>query len=60
MKNNQKEAGSVVKIDKSLLKDVDNFIKEGDNHFRFSNKKQFIDRAVYEFLKKEKEIDDKK
>jgi len=46
-----KENGSVVKIDSFLLKKVDELIKKEENRFRFANKKQFIDLAVYEFLK---------
>ncbi|MBD3252526.1 hypothetical protein GF386_02240 [Candidatus Pacearchaeota archaeon] len=51
MKKN-KESGSVVKIDSSLLEDVDKILKKEKNKFRFVNKKQFIDIAVHEFLKK--------
>jgi hypothetical protein len=52
MVNKTKEASSVVKIDPSLLEKVENFIQKEENKFRFSNKKQFIDLAVYEFLEK--------
>jgi hypothetical protein len=48
------ERGSVVKIDSYLLKKVEEFIKKEENKFRFVNKKQFIDIAVNEFLKKRK------
>ena len=48
------EKGSVVKIDSCLLKKVEDFIKKEENKFRFVNKKQFIDIAVNEFLKKTK------
>lgn len=48
----QKNSCSVVKIDSSLLKSVEEFIKEPENRFRFVNKKQFIDLAVYELLMK--------
>ncbi|MFA5258753.1 MAG: hypothetical protein WC979_05730 [Candidatus Pacearchaeota archaeon] len=47
-----KEASSVVKIDPNLLEKVEYFIQKEENKFRFSNKKQFIDLAVYEFLEK--------
>lgn len=43
---------SAVKIDFGLLKEVEDFIKEEKNRFRFVNKKQFIDVAVYELLRK--------
>ena len=43
---------SVVKIDFNFLKRVEEFIRREENEFRFVNKKQFIDIAVYEFLKK--------
>lgn len=42
---------SVVKIDSKLLKEVEDFIKKEENRFKFTNKKQFIDIAVYEYLK---------
>jgi len=47
----EKEAG-VVKIDCSLLNEVEAVIKKEENKFKFANKKQFIDIAVNEFLKK--------
>lgn len=47
-----KEITSVVKIDSSLLEKVDNFIKKEENRFKYSNKKQFIDIAVHDFLEK--------
>ena len=50
-----KESCSVVKIDNSLLKEVEEFISQGENRFNFVNKKQFIDLAVHNFLKKIKE-----
>lgn len=43
---------NVVKIDFSLLKRVEEFIKKEENRLRFANKKQFVDIAVNEFLKK--------
>jgi len=52
MAEKSKEVG-VVKIDSSLLNKVEEFIKKGENRLRFANKKQFIDLAVFEFLKKE-------
>ncbi len=53
-----KDKGSVVKIDSELLKRVENFIRKEENRLKFVNKKQFIDLAVNDFLKKyEKEND---
>jgi len=51
---------SVVKIDSSLLKEVEKFIFSEENKFKYVNKKQFIDLAVYEFLIKQKKEDDGK
>lgn len=51
MGNKSKEM-SVVKIDPSLLKKIEEFIKKEENRLRFANKKQFVDLAVNEFLKK--------
>jgi len=45
---------SVVKIDSRLLKDVEEFINLDEIRFRYVNRKQFIDIAVAEKLKKEK------
>ena len=47
-----REESSVVKIDPALLKKIDNFIRMEENKFKFVNKKQFVDVAVYEFLQK--------
>ena len=44
----KKESGAVVKIDSSLLKEVEKFVQKEENKFRFVNKKQFIDLAVLE------------
>jgi len=59
IKKSKKEKDSVVKIDTSLLKDVENFIQKKENKFKFVNKKQFIDLAVFEFLNK-KEVENGK
>lgn len=48
------DRSSVVKIDSNLLKEVEEFIKEEENRLKFVNKKQLIDIAVYEYLKKMK------
>jgi hypothetical protein len=44
---------AVVKIDSELLRKVEEVIKEGNNKFSYATKKQFVDLAVYEKLKKE-------
>ena len=50
-----KSKDSVVKIDSSLSKQIEDFIKKEENRLQFVNKKQFVDLAVYEFLEKIKE-----
>jgi len=52
MRNKSKEKTSVVKINPDLLDNIDNFINKEENKYRFVNKKQFVDMAVHEFLKK--------
>ena len=47
-----KSKDSVVKIDSSLLSKVEDFIKKEENRLKFVNKKQLIDLAVHEYLKK--------
>ncbi|MBT3397766.1 hypothetical protein HOA55_01175 [archaeon] len=49
----KKNSDSVVKIDSSLLADVEAFINKKDNMYRYANRKQFIDLAVFEKLKRE-------
>ncbi len=44
---------AVVKIDAELLTEVEDFISKEEIRLKFVNKKQFIDLAVYEKLKKE-------
>lgn len=51
---------SVVKIDSELLRSVEDFILKDENKFRFVNKKQFIDLAVSEYLKKQGEKNENK
>jgi|TARA_Y100000310_G_scaffold149697_1_gene149037 hypothetical protein len=55
-----KENGAVVKIDSLLLKDIEKFIKKEENRLKFTNKKQFIDLAVHEFLKEQGVENEKK
>jgi len=50
----KKSNDSVVKIDSSLLADVEAFINLDENKFRYVNRKQFIDIAVTEYLRKSK------
>ncbi|VVB78366.1 Uncharacterised protein [uncultured archaeon] len=52
MVNKLKEAGTVVKIDTKLLREVEDFIGKEENRLKFTNKKQFIDIAVFDFLRK--------
>ncbi len=47
----RKNKDAVVKVDSVLLKEVEDFIKK--EKFKYVNKKQFVDVAVYELLKKE-------
>lgn len=49
----KKTKDSVVKIDSKLLLDVEKFISLDKNKFKYTNKKQFIDIVVAEFLCKE-------
>jgi hypothetical protein len=46
---------AVVKIDGDLLKEVEEFINRKENKIMYANKKQFINIAVLEKLKKEGE-----
>jgi len=48
----KKKADSVVKIDSSLLADVEAFINLDENKFRYVNRKQFIDIAVADYLRR--------
>lgn len=52
-KRKKKSKDSVVKIDSELLKKVDDYINKGENRLKYVNKKQFIDLAVFEKLKRE-------
>ncbi len=47
---------AVVKVDSELLEDVEEFINKKENKLRYSNKKQFVDIAVYLLLEKEQNI----
>ena len=50
----KKSKDSVVKINSNILKQVEDFINLEANKLKYINKKQFIDLAVYEKLKKER------
>ena len=47
-----KTKDSAVKIDSVLLSKVEEFISREENRLKFVNKKQLIDLAVHEYLKK--------
>lgn len=51
----KKTQDSVVKIDSELLKKIEEFILKPKNKLNYVNKKQFVDLAVFEKLKKEEE-----
>ena len=51
-----KEKSSVVKIDSSLLKRIEDYIQKEENRLKFVNKKQFIDMIVNDFLTKKEDI----
>jgi hypothetical protein len=44
----------VVKIDSVLLDDVEAFINLEENKFKYVNKKQFVDIAVADYLRRVK------
>ena len=46
------KGNSVVKIDSGLLVDVEAFINLDENKFRYVNRKQFIDIAVADYLRR--------
>lgn len=46
------KSDKVVKIDAMLLKRVEDYINKAENKYKYVNKKQFIDIAVSEYLKK--------
>jgi len=50
----KKIGDSVVKIDSNLLADVEAFINLDENRFRYVNRKQFIDIAVADYLRRMK------
>ena len=52
----KKVGDKVVKIDSSLLADVEAFINLDENKFKYVNRKQFIDIAVAEYLRSRKDM----
>lgn len=54
MAKNKKDKDAVVKIDSSLLEEVEKFLEKEENKFKFLNKKHFVDLAVSEFLAQQK------
>jgi len=50
----KKKGDKVVKIDSGLLADVEVFINLGENRFRYVNRKQFVDMAVADYLRRMK------
>ncbi len=50
----KKISDKVVKIDSSLLADVEAFINLDENKFKYVNRKQFIDIAVADYLRRMK------
>jgi hypothetical protein len=48
----KKKGDSVVKIDSALLADVEAFINLDENKFKYVNRKQFIDIAVADYLRR--------
>ena len=46
---------AVVKVDSELLREVEEFINKKENKLKYTNKKQFVDLAIYEKLKRESE-----
>jgi len=50
----KKKGDSVVKIDSSLLVAVEAFINLDKNKFKYVNRKQFIDIAVADYLRRMK------
>ena len=48
-----KSGEAVVKIDSGLLEEVEEFINQKENKLVYANKKQFVNIAVLEKLKKE-------
>ena len=52
----RKSRDSAVKINSELLVDVEEFINLDVNKFRYVNRKQFIDIAVADYLRRKKKV----
>jgi hypothetical protein len=50
----KKKNDSAVKINSELLVEVEEFINLDENKFRYVNRKQFIDVAVADYLRRKK------
>ena len=50
----KKKSDSVVKIDSALLLDVEAFINLDENKFKYVNRKQLVDIAVADYLRRMK------
>jgi K+-sensing histidine kinase KdpD len=50
----KKKSDSVVKIDSVLLLDVEAFINLDENKFKYVNRKQLVDIAVADYLRRMK------
>ena len=46
----------VVKIDSELLEKVEAFINLDENKFRYVNRKQFVDIAVEDYLRRQRRV----
>jgi predicted DNA-binding antitoxin AbrB/MazE fold protein len=53
-KNKKKSEASGVKINSELLREVEEFINLEENKFKYANKRQFVDVAVSEYLRRHK------
>jgi hypothetical protein len=53
-----KEKDTVVRISAELLSEVEDFIGSEENKLKYVNKKQFIDLAVFEKLKRERKTNE--
>lgn len=49
-----KDRDGVVRVDSELLDEINGLISSKDKRLKYANKKQFVDIAIYELLKKEK------
>lgn len=52
----RKARDSAVKMNSELLMDVEEFINLDENKFRYVNRKQFIDIAVADYLRRKKKV----